>query len=465
MMAKMKMEKKRIESAFGGFSRFLLAALLAAGVLWGCGKEPEKNKKKAKNKIEKIAPKKEKPKEIVEMEEGSFNKIKVRNWSKEEKPEVKADSSNVSIEENQNNASSGPIDVAKKLKVPPGSFAARITQTSRILNWQPKWRYTGAGGPWLPAAELSPDLSVIAIVETIGETEGPFGSRLIFIETYNWNIVRILELMNKKIEKIRFIPGTTHLLCWSSKQVDLKEPNSLFILNARNGRIRSLTKKFHNPFSCIIAGRKGKRVFAKDSGSDKLFVFENLRNLDDFKSIKTGISAPDAPMAVSPDNSEIAALGNGKAEFYGVENLKLKKSFKTGDDYTPDTVLFADSDRNLAAVKKEGAACFFRGDFKVELTDFAGDVIFVFNDRKNGLTLAMEMRKQDEFVLYGVPDLGKISSFIPRKMKPKTKGDTLAGGYLPHSRGIVILDSNGNLMFIYKPTKKWKKKLILSALK
>jgi catechol-2,3-dioxygenase len=50
-------------------------------------------------------------------------------------------------------------------------------------------------------------------------------------------------------------------------------------------------------------------------------------------------------------------------------------------------------------------------------------------------------------------------------MRPRTKGETLAGGYLPHSRSIVLLDTNGNIISLYKPSKKWKKKVILSALK
>jgi hypothetical protein len=287
---------------------------------------------------------------------------------------------------------------------------------------------------------------------------------LVFIETNSWNVIRILQLADKKIEKICFIPGTIYLFCWSSKQVDLKEPNTLFVLNARNGKIISQTKKFRKPFSCLLASHNGDKLFAKDSSSNNFYVFDDIRNLDDFKTVKTGVDSTDAPLAVSPDDSEIVVLGQGKAEFYNIEYLKQERSFDIGDGFNPDKALFVGAKNYLTAIKEEGAAYFFRGDHKEELTDLAGNIIFVYSDDRKW-TLAVEKRKLGEIVLYSSPDLKQLSSFVPKKIKPRTKGDTIAGGYLPHSRGIVLLDSDGNLMYISKFGRKWRKKLIISALK
>lgn len=89
-----------------------------------------------------------------------------------------------------------------------GTLAERLLpKDGTRLRWVPK-QISGDTMPVrLTDAKLSPDGSVVAFVETTGPREGPYGSRIVLMDTNSWTTVKICEIKHRHIIKIQWIPG------------------------------------------------------------------------------------------------------------------------------------------------------------------------------------------------------------------------------------------------------------------
>lgn len=256
------------------------------------------------------------PKQDKEYEEGDpIGKIKIRNktrsWEKQ-KVEDKAD--NVLIENKKDydgNDTVAEVDPLIIQDTPAGSLAQKITSKKKIYRWYPKWRFSGMGGPWLPDAKISEDKTVLAIVETTGEKEGPNGSRIVLINTCNWQILRIHEFKDRLISKICFIPNSIWLACWGEKQVKLKQPYSLTVINCKSGSEISSNKKMRTPISDIHATRT--KLLIKPLKTKHFFMYD-FYDLSANKKVRCSNS--EGVFATSSNKLLFALGGNNYIEIF-----------------------------------------------------------------------------------------------------------------------------------------------------
>ena len=106
----------------------------------------------------------------------------------------------------------------------PGSLAARLApkNADKIIQWHPKLVLAGTSGVRLPDAAVSPDKSLLAFVETLGDEQGICGSRIIAFDTHTWTIPVLYVLPEDRIRKVAFI-GDTGKIAALSTVIDVTE--------------------------------------------------------------------------------------------------------------------------------------------------------------------------------------------------------------------------------------------------
>ena len=68
----------------------------------------------------------------------------------------------------------------------------------------------GFRGARLDAFAVSPDGSVLAIAERTGTSSGPNGTRIVLVNTSNWQVIRVFTV-GRMLKKLAFVPGGTTL--------------------------------------------------------------------------------------------------------------------------------------------------------------------------------------------------------------------------------------------------------------
>lgn len=401
-------------------------------------------------------------KEKREYEEGDpFGKIKIRlktdRWKKKK---VEDDADNVLIENKDDYNGNDPIAEVDPLIIqdtPANSFAQKITSHKKIYRWYPKWHFSGMGGPQLPDAKISEDKTVLAIVETTGEKEGPNGSRIVLINTCNWQVLRIHEFKNRFISKICFIPNSIWLACWGEKQVSLKQPYSLTIINCRTGKEISSNKKMRTPISDLIA--TGTKLVIKPLKTKHLLMY-NFHDLSFGK--KVSCSDRQGVLATSANKLLFALGGDRFIEIFSAGGESLNK-VKLPDGFKVNVLSFTANTNHLAAVSKDGNALYFLNKSVRTITDMAAGNILRYIPEEKGL--AIKQMKKNEIVLYQIPMLKSMYSIFPGKLKPRTRADVTFLAFLPfEKKKYLVLDKHGNLYCLFKKGKrKWKKALVISA--
>ena len=159
---------------------------------------------------------------------------------KEEKlPEIEVDSSNVrSIPK----SSVQPIRESKRellltSKLPADSLAEKLTDANaeNVSVWRPAFASQGFRGARLDAFAVSPDKSVLAIAERTGTGNGPNGTRVVLVDTSNWQVIRVFTV-GRLLKKLAFVPGTSTLAAIAFPQPAIKQDFGLAVLDLAAGK-------------------------------------------------------------------------------------------------------------------------------------------------------------------------------------------------------------------------------------
>lgn len=442
-------------------------------LLAGCGKE-EKNDLDVKQ----LSPAKTKSTDLsgaVKTEKSASEKKKqddaeyrspvfeLKNWNSDvKKSEVKDNAGNIQREEENDEAeTSADNSKAEKLKAPEDSLADEIIPDKVKIAWSPQWDYHGIGGVNLPDAVISPDQSVLAIIEKTGEEKGPNGSRIIIFNTYDWDILRVHEFRENKFSIMRFIGEGNLLAVWEERQQELKRPFALLLIETDSGKIFSSSNAVKKPV-CDIAVA-GDRIFVKPTGDspEAIMIFKS----SDLSSKPVNVKSENTRgvFAVSPDLNTIAFAGEKSVEIMDAEgNIKEKTPLNAEKDYQISSAVFAGKNNGLAVVSNMKPAYFVKGDKVKMFSDLSGRTAF-FNNNAN--CLAVGSPRNDSIILYSLPELKETGSIIPHAIRPKTQGSIVLISFLKHYEKYIALDSFGNLSMYAKAGKRWKKQIIFSAQK
>lgn len=93
------------------------------------------------------------------------------------------------------------------------SCADRIADHGKRFVWVPtEDNSRGAGGAKIPDVAVSPDKSALFMLETVGDDEGPFDTRLVILNTRTGNIIRVSRFAKVRYSRILPLPDADELL-------------------------------------------------------------------------------------------------------------------------------------------------------------------------------------------------------------------------------------------------------------
>lgn len=389
--------------------------------------------------------------------------FQLKNWEKDvKKPEVTDDASNIIKEKKSPDEKDTFEDSDITMKTPPECLAGKLPSNNEKIIWTPKWYFEGIGGARLPAFSLSKDKSVLAVVETTGTREGPNGSRIILFNTYNWQILRIHEFPENKITKLCFINERNRIALWSEKQNSIKKPYELIVTGIDKGGIKSSSREIKTGITGISSVNDYILVKSIADSPENIYCFDSddiSKPAKRLNSLNTG-----GVFAISPDNTRFALAGNRNIEIFESIGLSLIKKIEVDVDYVPENAVFAGKSDLIAISAYNKPAFLYKDTLKKQFCDISGHTLN-YNNEDN--VIFIEKYLNNQITVFDVPDLREIADFIPANVNPKTNGYALFADYLDHQKKYVVIDSYGNLCLYakYLKSKKWKKKIVLSAKK
>ncbi len=460
-------------------SGICLAALLG---FTGCGDNPPEQKKKPepeKKKAAAPAPQKKKAvvKTFADSEEGSF---KVRYSSDEQakkKPEVRDSQDNVNIlQKGAPGASAEQVKISKKeqaqrdafrTKRPAGSFAAALEPINigKVIRWSPQWHSEIASGVRLPAVAISPDRTVIIIAETLGEAQGPFGTRLVFLDTCSWTITAVHHLWKKDVRFIAAAPDHTLVLAARGQEA-FKSSDELILLDPRNGRekqvlpLPGVRRVYIDPDGRLFA------VFARESEkSNRIEIYESfLKNGSrEMKELKSSNHSP--VLAFSRDGSQFAAAGDHSVELFRVSDLRLLESTPLPEGFTTADLLIAGNTVIAAPESRlQRPAVAFRSSWHQEFGENSyGMLVPQPDDPEHFFGAVMSRKGRISRIILST--LKEQSGVNPEDGRPRTVGDPKAVFAFPKLKVTAVLDEKGCFYLLYLDAagKRWQKEILIKS--
>ena len=468
----------------------LFLAFLAPLLICSCGKKQPSGEKAAVTKAAETSPRTTERAhspalpgaENADYQEGSL-KVRVsaadnRKESAKESPAF--DHSNVVILERTKNMpetadTGGRKSPLKKSQVhrlklwtarPPGSLAARLSSKNadKIIQWHPKLVLSGTSGVRLPDAAVSPDKSLLAFVETVGEEQGVCGSRIIALDTHTWTIPVLYLLPEDRIHKLTFIGDTGKIAALSTvKSEDGETLNRLLVFDLQTGGTTASCNLAYSP-SRITADAVSGLVYVTESQSPSVRIYnpENLK-----KNLKTIRSAGIDPAIAFADQGRTLVLATaGLLEFRKTSDFRPLSSQALPDNLIPQEILVPDASLCLIVPPKLAMGdgiCILNGSVR----RFGNNCGGILADSFEPDTFFALMSRKGEIVQFALPTLEKKSSIIPEDITPKKPGDPVRIFSIPHARCLAVLDSSGNFYLLYRDMngRKWQKELLFSPQK
>lgn len=471
----------------------VLAAVLLSVALAACGKKTPV-KTAAENKTEASAPEKPaapeakpqasarpKPPPVQDSEEGSL-KVKFTTSEQketaaseqEESPDVMVlDADDPGAKENNAVLSRKEEEERKALRTkrPENSLAEQLSHLNdgKVIRWSPKWISAGTGGVRLPAFAQSRDGSVIVFVETLGEGDGPFSSRLVIYDTHTWTILAVHHLMRLDVRSAAFTKdGYLGVLCRG--QVALKTQDELQVIRLRDGA--SLAR-------AVVP--EGERVYC--DSRDRFYVVrgENPPNATKVKVLENllpGLSAKPVekemesvngvPLIAFSDEGDRIYFAGGKAlETFKGSDLRPVSSVALPENFETHSILAVGPDAVILAPAPEtrGNAIRIQNGQIQPFGEPSGGLL-ASPIPPGGLFYAMMSRK-GKVALIALSTLQEKESFFPESVAPRTTGNPEALFSFSHVKCLAILDAAGSFYLVYKDPsgKRFRKEILFSARK
>jgi len=387
-------------------------------------------------------------------------------------PEIRDDRRNVQIEEGETPSSSLPgADPASRpsswsaaTPVPPRSLAAKLRDPGRAgkLHWAPLEQVGVLRGVRLPAVALSPDQSVLAIVETTGGEEPPNGSRIVLINTHTWEILKLIETP-RHAERIVFAGKEPALYVLCRAQPELKQNAGLVRFLLDSGEESAFIRTGSLGCTALFCDRED-RVYVSDANKPRVLVF--TPDLSSHRTVKTASSG--CALALSPDGRRWAAAGgSGKIEIFKVGDARPLNTEKIPADYPIRQLLFLDNGRNFLCAPDpltDRSAFALRAG---RIQEFGGTSAGELAVSTDGRVILHRKKVAGEIEFLDARTFQKLASATPGRIDPRTQGYPRAVFPLEAGELTAVLDETGNLYVLRRPEQqtKFQKKLILTPWK
>ena len=374
----------------------------------------------------------------------SGNKFILPEDERGEADKVEVDSSNILVE-----AFSGKESFRR---IPPDSFAGVLGKPAQNIRWYPATDSENLNRMLIREASQSFDNSVILFVETTGKKDGPKGSRLIFIDTINLVILKMIELPFFASE-VRCQGSSGKVWYLRKGQPDTLQDSSGFgILNVKTGeyeteeKLEVLPKRLYphitGQFAGIMEGEQILRLYP-DGRKEKFLSVPNLRELK-----------------VAPDCLHLAAITDKETLLYSTLDAKLAYRVKLVPDLTflflsgePPRLLIG---KNLSAIKSldwpETLYLVSKGAPRLIFSNLSGSVVSDPSGRAfYSVKPKNRIEKRDS-------SSGQyMSASMVTSLKPDTPGKPELLFHAAENGYFLIFDTVGGLSKIDATPRRWKK--------
>ena len=387
-------------------------------------------------------------------------------------PEIQDDRRNIQVSEGNDDplvpapdASARPSSWSATTPVPPRSLAAKLQAlaTGPALRWSPMERVGLLRGVRLPAVALSPDQSVLAIVETTGADEPPNGSRIVLINTHTWKILKLIEIP-RLTDRIVFARKDPALFVLCKTQAVLKQGGGLARIQLDSDTPEASFIRTGTLACADLFCDRENRVYLSDKDKARVLIYR-----PDAASPRTvKVSAPGCALAMSPDGKKWAAAGSsGKIEVFKIGDNRPLSTETIPSEFPVRQLLFLDNGNNFLCAPDpltDRAAIAVRADRIQEFEGFSAGALSISTD---GRTILHRKKTAGEVEFLDSRTLRKIFSAIPERCQPRTRGTPREVYPLEAGELTAVLDESGNLYVLHRPEKetKFQKKIILTPWK
>ena len=388
-------------------------------------------------------------------------------------PEIRDDRRNVQILDKEDSSfirpsgpSTRPSSWSAVTPVPPRSLAAKLRDPGRktVLRWAPRERVGVLRGVRIPAAALSPDQSVLALVETTGGDDPPNGSRIVLINTHTWEILKVIEIP-RLTERLVFARKEPALFVLSKAQAELKQEGGLakIRLDPDDAAETSFIPVGRHVFSDLLCDRED-RVYLADAEKPRVLIFRQ----DSARPRTAEVSAPGCALALSPDGRRWAAAGTaGKIEIFKTGDGRPLSSESIPEGYPVRQLLFLDNAGNFLCAPDPLTN---RAAFAVRvgrIREFEGASAGALAVSTDGSTVLHRKQAYGEIEFLDPRTFRKLASVIPERVSPRTRGVPREVYQLEAGELTAVLDDSGDLYVLHRPEKetKFQKKVILTPWK
>lgn len=335
------------------------------------------------------------------------------------------------------------------------TMAKRLRDPSRSVLWKPRWHSSGIHGVRLPDIRLCPDKSLLAILESTGESASPSGSRLILLRTDDWQVARMIEFHDRHITAIRFLLNNDNILCLSEKQEEPRPaPPRLLMINPLSGKTLASQSVPHGELNALAV--TSRFVFLKPAENSAILRYEIAENS------LTPASTLECPPGetrfdVANDKRTLAIANKGGILIHDSANDVTSAKLELPANFQPAALRFLGGADRIAVVPDTGKGFVFNHGLKHELEDSSSGLLAFSQDDD---TLYMSVVKNAMVIPVKIPDMGKGKPFTPTGMKPKTSGHVIFMDALPGNQ-VIAVSSMGYLMEFRLSGKRWIKNIIL----
>ena len=393
----------------------------------------------------------------------------------EKLPEIEVDSSNVrSIPK----ASVQPIRESKReirltSTLPGGSLAEKLTdaEAETVQTWRPAFASQGFRGARLDAFAVSQDGSVLAIAERTGTYNGPNGTRIVLVNTSDWQVIRIFTV-ERMLKRLAFVPETTTLAAVAFPQLALKQDFGLAVLGLATGKEQAflpLPFPFNEktaPEDIALLAMQDRIVCSGFFGSTVFCIHLPVTKDSEVPYHTFETVSPASALALTPDGKSVAAASLKSIEYFDLNpSARYKRKSVTALDlgWKPVDIHFlngAQTDFLLCPAYRDDTAPIFVRSAAKDSLDGRSAGFAVPMEQGSRIGVAFKVKGRIDIV--DPATLEADDSVILEQLRPETTGDTAFVFYHDAIHAFCVIDTNGNCFAAGKREgeKRWAKRII-----
>ncbi len=346
-----------------------------------------------------------------------------------------------------------------------GTLAARLASKNpdKIIRWSPKLVTAGISGVRLPDAAISPDKTLIVFIETTGDADGPYGSRIIAFDTNTWTVPVLYQLPKVQISRIALIGDTGRIAALCKGQGEPENKDRLLVFDLQTGETAGSCELDYHP-ARIVAEKVSGMLYVTENNTPNVRIYDSGDLGRAPKRIRSRGNEP--AITFAEKGSMIVMASGGMLEFCKTSDFRPLSNFPIPEDFIPQEILCLRENVYLLVPPetemREGICVLNRN-----VRRFGGNSAGVLADSFEPDSFFALMSRKGEIAQIAVPSLEKKSSIFPEELAPRKSGDPVKVYSIPHARCLAVLDSGGNFYLLYRDAdgRKWKKELLFSAVK